>query len=47
MKTLTSEQKMTKAKNIIITDYPFFSILMLKMKIVENENQPTMCTDGN
>lgn len=47
MKKLTSEQKMTKAKNIIITDYPFFSILMLKMKIVENENQPTMCTDGN
>ena len=43
---LTVEQKITKAKNIIITDYPFFSVLMLKMKIVEEENQPTMCTDG-
>lgn len=45
--TMTAEQKVHKALNLLITDYPFFATLALQLKIAEEKNQPTMCTDGH
>ena len=39
-------QKLAKARSLLVLDQPFFGILALRMGMVEDKNIPTMCTNG-
>jgi predicted metal-dependent peptidase len=39
-------QKLAKARSLLVLDQPFFGVLALKMAMVEDGTIPTMCTDG-
>jgi predicted metal-dependent peptidase len=43
---MTAEQKISKAKTGMILTAPFFAMLAMRLKYVEDNSQPTMYTDG-
>ena len=48
--TLDADKKLSKVVNVAITDFPFFAVLLLQLKLEENDlngGNLTMCTDGN
>lgn len=43
---ISAKDKITKSINCMVTDYGFFASLLLQMEVIEDNDQPTMCTDG-
>lgn len=46
-KIMIAEDKMEKARTILILDHYFFGHLTMKLTLAENDNCPTAMTDGN
>src|SRR5574344_45241 len=43
---MTATELIEKSMNCLITDYGFFATMLLQLNIQIDNNQPTMCTDG-
>lgn len=43
---MTTQDKLTKAKIQLILNHPFFATLLYSMKMIEDKDVPTACTNG-
>ena len=43
---MTTEEKLTRARTLLLLDHPFFGTLALRLPLVEDSSYPTACTDG-
>lgn len=43
---MTTSERLTRARMRVILHAPFFGTLLMRLKMVRDDAQPTMCTDG-